>query len=59
MARNEKIKELHKVYSQGEQQVTALLDVNLKFNETGFVAIVGESGSGKTTILNILVGFDK
>ena len=53
------LKELHKVYSQGEQQVTALLDVNLKLNETGFVAIVGESGSGKTTLLNILVGFDK
>lgn len=53
------VKELHKVYSQGEQQVTALSDVNLKFNETGFVAIVGESGSGKTTLLNMLAGFDK
>ena len=53
------VKELHKVYSQGEQQVTALSDVNLKLDETGFVAIVGESGSGKTTLLNILAGFDK
>ena len=34
-------------------------DINLEFEEKGFIVILGSSGSGKTTLLNILSGMDK
>ena len=36
-----------------------LRDLNLKVNAGETIAIVGESGSGKSTILNLLLGFNK
>lgn len=53
-----KLDSVKKVYSQGEQSVTALSDVSLGFANCGIIAIVGESGSGKTTLLNLLSGLD-
>lgn len=54
-----KVENVTKIYSQGEQSLTALLDIFLEFEDSGFVSIVGESGSGKTTLLNVLAGFDE
>lgn len=39
--------------------VTALKNINLEFDEEGFVAILGPSGCGKTTLLNIIGGLDQ
>ncbi|MBQ2982580.1 MAG: ABC transporter ATP-binding protein/permease [Lachnospiraceae bacterium] len=54
-----KLGNVNKIYSQGEQSVTALSDINLSFGYNGIVGVVGESGSGKTTLLNLLSGLDK
>uniref|UniRef100_Q31IJ4 LolD homolog n=1 Tax=Hydrogenovibrio crunogenus (strain DSM 25203 / XCL-2) TaxID=317025 RepID=Q31IJ4_HYDCU len=47
-----------KSYHQGELEVSALKDINLKIQEGEFAALVGPSGSGKTTLLNIIGGLD-
>ncbi len=48
------IKDLKKIYSQGEEPVHALDGVSISIDEGEFVAIMGASGSGKSTMLNIL-----
>lgn len=48
------ISNMYKVYSMGENKVTALDDVNLEINAQEFVSIVGPSGSGKSTLMNML-----
>jgi putative ABC transport system ATP-binding protein len=45
---------MFKIYSMGDNQVTALNDVNLEINAHEFVSIVGPSGSGKSTLMNML-----
>ena len=52
------VKNISKLYHQGEVEVHALTDINLTFNEGEFAALVGPSGSGKTTLLNIIGGLD-
>lgn len=54
-----RLENVTKIYSQGEQSMTALSDITLEFENYGFVSVVGESGSGKTTLLNVLAGFDE
>jgi len=54
MAHLVEIRELKKIYAQGEEPVHALDGVSLDINEGEFVAIMGASGSGKSTLLNIL-----
>ena len=49
-----KISNMFKIYSMGDNQVTALNDVNLEINAHEFVSIVGPSGSGKSTLMNML-----
>lgn len=39
--------------------VVALNNINIEFEQTGFVGILGPSGCGKTTLLNIIGGLDK
>ena len=40
------------------QEVKALDDVSIEFEEKGLVFILGKSGSGKSTLLNVLGGLD-
>ena len=54
--------ELHNIvkkYSSGDNEVTALNGVSLKFRKNEFVSILGPSGCGKTTMLNIIGGLDR
>ena len=48
------IKDMHKIYNPGENEVRALDGVNLTICENEFVAIIGHSGSGKSTLMNML-----
>ena len=48
------IRDLTKIYAQGEEPVHALDGVSIDIDEGEFVAIMGASGSGKSTMLNIL-----
>jgi putative ABC transport system ATP-binding protein len=43
-----------KIYKLGDQEVVALDNITLSFDEGVFLAIAGPSGSGKTTLLNII-----
>ena len=54
MSRVIEIRDLYKIYAQGEEPVRALDGVSLAIDEGEFVAIMGASGSGKSTMLNIL-----
>ncbi len=53
------LKNIVKVYGEGETEVRALKGVSLNFRESEFVAILGPSGCGKTTMLNIVGGLDR
>lgn len=50
---------LTKVYGFGNNQVTAVNQVELSVEKGEFVAIVGSSGSGKSTLLHMLGGVDR
>jgi putative ABC transport system ATP-binding protein len=53
------IRELTKVYAQGEIQVTALDRITLDIAAAEFLALMGPSGSGKSTLLHIIAGVDR
>jgi putative ABC transport system ATP-binding protein len=53
------IRELTKLYSQGEIQVTALDRITLDIASGEFLALMGPSGSGKSTLLHIIAGVDR
>ena len=52
------LKNIHKDYDVGVNQVHALRGVDLQFRKSEFVSILGPSGCGKTTMLNIIGGLD-
>jgi putative ABC transport system ATP-binding protein len=48
------IRNLHRVYQVGTEQVHALNGVDLDIAANEYVAIMGPSGSGKSTLMNLL-----
>jgi len=48
------LKDIYKIYVNGDTTTYASNGVNLQIDEGEFVAIVGQSGSGKSTIMNII-----
>ena len=53
-----KIHNLLKIYGGGEEEVLALVDLNLNIERGEFISITGPSGSGKSTLLTILGGLN-
>ncbi len=53
-----KVRDLHKVYHRGGEQIDVLQGVTLDIPSGDFLALMGPSGSGKTTLLNLLGGLD-
>lgn len=49
---------LTKTYSDGQQTITVLEDLNLEVSAGEWLSIVGASGAGKSTLLNLLGGLD-
>lgn len=52
------IKNVSKTFQLGDVTVSALLDINLEFNDPGINALMGPSGSGKSTLLNLIGALD-
>jgi putative ABC transport system ATP-binding protein len=48
------IRDMYKVYTMGENKVTALNGISIDIKHGEFAAIVGPSGSGKSTLMNML-----
>jgi putative ABC transport system ATP-binding protein len=48
------LRDVKKLYGEGEAMVAALDGINLTIQEHEFVAVMGPSGSGKSTAMNIL-----
>jgi len=53
------IRELSKIYEQGDIKVTALNRISLDIQTGEFLALMGPSGSGKSTLLHIIAGVDR
>lgn len=53
------VRNLNKVFGQGDTQVRALIDVSFSVKRGEFVLIVGSSGSGKSTLLNMIGLLDR
>jgi putative ABC transport system ATP-binding protein len=53
-----KVRDLHKVYYRGSEQIDVLQGVTIDIPSGDFLALMGPSGSGKTTLLNLIGGLD-
>ncbi len=53
------IRDLTKIYAQGEIDVTALDHITLDIGAEEFLSLMGPSGSGKSTLLHIIAGVDR
>lgn len=49
-----KLRNITKVYGEGNSSVYALREINLDIEKEEMIAIMGPSGSGKSTLLNII-----
>ncbi len=47
-------KDLTKVYTRGNEEITSVNSVSFRIDKGDFVSIIGPSGSGKTTLINLL-----
>lgn len=54
-----RIRELTRIFRQGELNVTALDRISLDIAEGEFLTLMGPSGSGKSTLLHIIAGIDR
>ena len=55
-----RLNNITKIYNESkDNQLIALNDINLTFEQGESVAIIGKSGSGKSTLLHLLAGIDK
>lgn len=52
------IRDLHKAYMQGNQNISVLRNLNGVVKSGEIVAVIGQSGSGKSTLLALLAGLD-
>ena len=53
------LKNVTKIYRLGSQEIHALTNVSLTFDEGEFAVLAGPSGSGKTTALNLIGCLDR
>src|SRR5215510_2032292 len=53
-----KVRDLHKVYYRGSEQIDVLQGITIDIPAGDFLALMGPSGSGKTTLLNLIGGLD-
>jgi putative ABC transport system ATP-binding protein len=53
------VRNLSKIYRNGNQEIKALDGVSLTIQEGEFVAIMGASGSGKSTMMNVIGCLDR
>jgi putative ABC transport system ATP-binding protein len=53
-----KMKNVSKIYQNGDFETKALNQVDLTINRGEFIVVLGPSGSGKSTFLNVLSGLD-
>ncbi len=53
------VRNVSKIYGDGNAKVVALNNVSLQVKRGDFIAIMGHSGSGKSTLLNIIGGLDR
>lgn len=54
-----RVRNVHKYFRRGSEQIDVLMDLSLDVPEGEFLALMGPSGSGKTTLLNLIAGLDQ
>ena len=50
------LRDVFKIYNQGEVQTVALRGASLEVRAAEFIAVVGRSGAGKSTLFGLIAG---